>query len=501
LPTDRLQRAQHAGAPDERPVVVVAKIDNALRLTAVDRKAAQMNLRVGMPLADARAMIPTLKVVEADEEADRKLIERIADWCDRYTPLVALDPPHGLLLDVTGVAQLFGGERALLDSAHAAIAKQGFAVKAAIAGNAAAARALAHYAEGMIAEPSAEAEAIAMLPIAALQLDAEALHGLKRAGLKTIGAVASRTRAELTKRFGAKMVALIDCALGLAEKPISPRRALPDCMAEHRFAEPVVTEAVIAESLLSLAKTLAAVLEKRGEGMRALAASFYRADGVVRRIIIETGKPLRDPVVIQKLFRERLDSLTDPLDPGFGFDLIRLEVSRAERYDAQAGRLEESDAGKREIAYLIDRLAARFGPQRVLSFCPLDSHIPEAAGAAIPAQYTKPTKASWQKLSAANEAPRRPLRMFAQPEPIDVMAEVPDGPPLRFRWRRVAHQVARAEGPERIAMEWWRHQEPKPTRDYYRVEDDEGRRFWLYRDGLYERETDRPRWYVHGVFA
>jgi protein ImuB len=131
----------------------------------------------------------------------------------------------------------------------------------------------------------------------------------------------------------------------------------------------------------------------------------------------------------------------------------------------------------------------------------LDTHIPEAQGAAIPAQYAKPTKLAWQKRSAPNEAPRRPLRMFAKPEPIEVMAEVPDGPPLRFRWRRVSHAVARAEGPERIAMEWWRHHEPKPTRDYYRVEDSEGRRFWLYRDGLYGRETDRPRWYVHGLFA
>jgi len=498
LATDRLQRRDE---PDKRPLVVVAKVDNALRLTAVDRQAERMNLRVDMPLADARAMISSLRVVEADEATDQKLIERIADWCDRYTPFVALDPPHGLLLDITGVPQLFGGERALLDGVRAAIAKQGLAVKAAIAGNAAAARALAHHVDGTLAEPGAEAEAIAALPITALRLDSDTLHGLKRAGLKTIGAVASRTRAELAKRFGAEMVALIDCALGKAEKPISPRRPLPDCMAEHRFAEPVVTESVIADSLLSLGKTLTTILEKRGEGARALIASFYRADGAVRRIGIETGKALRDPLIIQKLFGERLDALADPLDPGFGFDLIRLEAARAERFDAQSARLDESDNAKEEIAYLIDRLAARFGPQRVLSFCPLNSHIPEAASAAIPAQYTKPTKIAWQRLSAPNEAPRRPLRMFARPEPIEVMAEVPDGPPLRFRWRRLAHAVNRAEGPERIAMEWWRQQEPQPTRDYYRVEDDEGRRFWLYRDGLYGRETDRPRWYVHGVFA
>lgn len=485
----------------ENPLVVVAKIDNALRLTAIDGRAAGMNLAPGMPLADARAMIPSLIVAEADDAADLKLLEAIADWCDRYTPYVALDPPYGLLLDVTGAAQLFGGERPLINIVRASIAKQGFTVKAALAGNSSAARALAHYADGTIVASGEEAQAVAPLPIAALNLDAVALHGLKRAGLKTIGQVASRTRAELAKRFGSDMVALLDCALGRAEKPISPRRALPDYMAEHRFPDPVITETVIADSILALAKTLAGILETRGEGARALQASFFRADGVVRRIGIETGKALRDPLLIEKLFRERLDALADPLDPGFGFDLIRLEASRSERFDAESLRFEDSDNGKKEIAYLIDRLAARFGPQRVLSFCPLDTHIPEAEGAAIPAQYAKPTKLAWQKRSAPNEAPRRPLRLFATPEPIVVMAEVPDGPPLRFRWRRVAHAVARAEGPERIAMEWWRHHEPKPTRDYYRVEDSEGRRFWLYRDGLYGRETDRPCWYVHGLFA
>ena len=485
----------------ENPLVVVAKIDNALRVTAVNGRAAEMNLAAGMPLADARAMIPSLVVVEADEAADEKLLEAIADWCDRFTPFVALDPPYGLLLDVTGAAQLFGGERTLIDIVRASIAKQGFTVKAALAGNSSAARALARYADGAIVEPGEEAQAVAPLPIAALNLDASALHGLKRAGLKTVGHVASRTRAELAKRFGSGMVALLDCALGHAEKPISPRRVLPDYMAEHRFPDPVVTEAVIADSILALAKTLAGILETRGEGARALQASFFRADGVVRRIGIETGRPLRDPLLVEKLFRERLEALADPLDPGFGFDLIQLEASRSERFDAEMLRFEDSDDGKKEIAYLIDRLAARFGPQRVLSFCPLDTHIPEAQGAAIPAQYAKSTELAWQKLRGANEAPRRPLRMFAKPEPIEVMAEVPDGPLLRFRWRRVSHAVARAEGPERIAMEWWRHREPSPTRDYYRVEDSEGRRFWLYRDGLYGRETDRPRWYVHGLFA
>jgi protein ImuB len=471
-----------------------------LRLSAIDRKAAASNLAIGMSLADARAMIPDVTVVEADEDADRALLDSIAEWCDRYTPLVALDPPHGLLLDVTGVTALFGGECALLGTIKSALRKQGFAVRAALAGTSAAARALAHYADGAIAAPGEEAQAVAPLPVASLNLDASIQHALKRAGLKTIGDVAQRQRTELAKRFGSEMVASLDCALGRAEKPISPRRPLPDTSAEHRFADPVTNDAVIRESILVLGKALAEVLESRGEGARALVASFFRADGAVRRIGIETGKPLRDAVLIERLFRERLDALADPLDPGFGFDLIRLEASRTERFDSETAALTDSNEDK-EIAILIDRLSARFGAERVLRFLAQDTHIPEAASAVIPAQYSKPASIAWEKLRGASEAPKRPLRLFAKPELIEVIAEVPDGPPLRFRWRRLLHAVARAEGPERIAMEWWRAQTPQPTRDYYRVEDSEGRRFWLYRDGLFARETDRPRWYVHGLFA
>jgi protein ImuB len=149
----------------------------------------------------------------------------------------------------------------------------------------------------------------------------------------------------------------------------------------------------------------------------------------------------------------------------------------------------------------VDRLAALFGAQRVQRFQPQDTHIPEAAAVAVPAQYAGPTKTAWHMQRGKDDPPRRPLRLLAKPEPIeDVMALAPDSPPKRFKWRQVRHSIAHAEGPERIAMEWWRHQEQMPTRDYFRVEDEEGRRFWLYREGLYA-ETREPKWFVHGVFA
>jgi len=388
----------------------------------------------------------------------------------------------------------------MLETVRASIARQGFTIRAALAGTAAAARALARYADATVAAPGTEAEAVAFLLVAALDLDPKDTHALRRAGLKTIAQVAGRARAELTARFGKEMVFKLERALGQSEKPISPRRILPDYMAEHRFAEPVTAEAVVADSILSLAGSLCSLLEERGQGARALEASFFRSDGAVSRITLETARPLRDPKIIARLFRDRLDALADPIDPGFGFDLIRLGALHAERLVPESVGLEARPDDAKEIAFLIDRLAARFGSHRILTFQPQDTHIPEAAGVAVPAQHAPDTKLNWET-RIPGEAPRRPLRMLSRPELIDVMAQVPDGPPLRFRWRRALHAVTRAEGPERIAMEWWRNQNPQPTRDYFRVEDEAGKRFWLYRDGLYGREPFAPRWYVHGLFA
>jgi len=479
---------------------VAGKIDNALRLTAVDAAAARLGLRAGKALADARAMIPDLAVTGADEAADMKLLEAAADWCERYTPLVALDFPHGLLLDITGTAHLFGGETAMLKEIRRAIVSQGFALQLALAGTAQAARALAQYARAAIVAPGREAEAVAPLPAEALNTEPHIIHALKRAGLKTIGQVAARGRHELAARFGGDFVSVLDRTLGRKAVPIMPRTPLPDLMAERRFAEPVVTEPVIAETLLSLGKTLASILESRGAGARILEASFFRSDGQMRRIAIETGQPSRDPAIFARLFRERLAALADPLDPGFGFDLIRLSACLAQPMRAQSASLDANSADA-EIALLIDKLAARFGSHRVMRFQPQDTHIPEAASVAVPAQHCEASGPAWPKHRAPDEAPLRPLRLFAKAEPVEMLAQVPDGQPLRFRWRRALHHVTKAEGPERIAMEWWRHQEPQPSRDYYRVEDEAGRRFWLYRDGIQGREAAHPRWYVHGLFA
>jgi protein ImuB len=497
LPTDRLLRKNN-GAPFKAPLVVSAKTGNALHIHALEAKAARLGLYKGQPLANARAMVQPLVIVPADEKADAALLDAIADWCDRFTPLVTLDAPDGLFLDITGAAHLFGGEAAMLAHVVGAIGGQGFAVRGAIAGTSLAAHALARFAPAIVL-PGGEADAMAPLPITALECDDKILRALRHAGLKTIGMVAERLHSELSERLGKAFVTRLNVMLGAEERPLSPRRALPDLMAEQHFAEPIVTQDAIAASLLSLAQSLSEILEREGRGVRILEAVFFRADGKVERIALKTGEPLRDPQIMMRLLRQKLDALADPLDPGFGFDLVRLEAVLAEETKPGTISFDSNENARQQLRFLIDRLSVRLGEHRVQRFVPQDTHIPEAAGVAVPAQDRDSGSENWTLKRRPGDPPRRPIRLLERPEEVSAIASVPDGPPIRFRWRQCLHDVAHAEGPERIAMEWWRS--AGLTRDYFRVETGEGQRFWLYRDGLYDQAGLAPRWYLHGVFA
>ena len=496
---------------DNTPRVVVARQHNALQIYALDDLAARSGLEIGQPLVNARAICPELTVFDADPVADARTLGDIADWCDRFTPLVALDAPDGLLLDISGCAHLFGGERALLQTVCEALTRRGFAVSAGIAATSICARTLTRHVSGKIIGAGEEAVAVAPLPVAALGADEVISRGLRRAGLKTIGDVAARARHEIAARFGAGFTSLLEQALGQSDAPISPRKPLPDYIVEKRFPEPVATDTVIAINLSALAATLVTAMDRQGKGARRLEAGFFRTDGAVRTIMVETGRPVTRAAMIDRLFRERLDALNDPLDPGFGFDLIRLSASRTEIVVPQQRDLDANVHDNDELAALIDRIAARIGGRRVVVHLPQDSHIPERAASAAPAQHhlAAATKAAWPD-RIAREPPLRPLRLFERPEPIKVpFASVPDGPPHQFTWRRVTHAVVRVEGPERIAMEWWKVKGEALTRDYFRIEDANGLRFWIYRDGLYQGEHGDdddgepvlPKWFVHGLFA
>jgi protein ImuB len=487
LPTDRLQRREQA--QDGLPLVLVAKVDNALRLSAVDRKATAMGLTIGQPLADAYAMLPALKVVPSNDRDDLKLLERIADWCDRFTPFVALDGPRRLLLDVTGASHLFGGEQMMLDRIRESLALQGLAARAAIAGNATAARALARYRNGVVIAPGGEEQAMKPLAIEALDLDPVTTRAFRRAGLKTVGQVAGRKRSEITARFGAGVVATIDLAFGLTQKPITARSPPPAYWQEQNFAEPVATEEAIRNALTSLAESLAKILERHGKGARRFEVVFFRTDGAVRRVAIELGLPTRDPAVIERLFREKLDSITDPLDPGFGFDLMRLCAVHVERTTQTFFDLNARVDTASEIGFLIDRLATRFGGDRILAFQSRDTHIPEEAWVSVPAQKLPPSNVPWKRTRGEKAAPRRPVRLFSKPEPVDFKST------QQLVWRKAQRAVSHCEGAERIAMEWWHHGAQQPTRDYFRVEDSQGKRYWIYRNDA------TSQWFLHGTFA
>jgi protein ImuB len=502
LATDRLRRLGRIpafGAPAEKPHVLVEMQGNALRLADCDRRAVRLGLTRAMTLADARARIPDLVALEAEPQADRAFLDEVAAFCDRFTPLVARDEPHGLTLDVTGCAHLFGGEAGMLDLVWQVMDRSGLSLQAAIAGTPEAARACSRFGPRGIIPPGRDEAMLRPLPVAALEAEPETVIALSRAGLKTLADVAARPSETLSARFGEALAVKLRRILGHEDRRITPLRPPPDCVVERHFPEPFADTASLEAVVVRLIGEAARVLEARGEGGRAFELGFFRSDGTVRRLVIETGRPSRDAKALLRLYRERIETLADPLDPGFGFDAIKLAVPVCEPLNTQQHSLDGRAVEEEAVADLVDRLVTRFGRDRVLRFAAQDTHHPVRAAKALSAAAPMP-EAAWPE-PEPEEPPTRPLQLFEPPQPVEAIAEVPDGPPIRFRWRRLIHDVARAEGPERIAPEWWRDGSDEPMRDYYRVEDAQGRRFWLYRTGFYEAESAPPRWFLHGLFA
>lgn len=476
---------------------MVEKVKGALRLAAVDPAASGLGLSPGMTLADARARTPDLRTVADDPDADASLLRRVLKDFGRFTPMIALDPPHGLMLDVSGCAHLFGDEAGLVRTAQRRAAGIGLSLRWALADTPQSARALARFGPGGLFVGQEARTAVRRLSVAALELAEPDERALRRAGLKHLSDLDDRPRAPMAARFGTDFPARLARVLGDEDVRITPHRPVPACVADRILVEPIVSQDDVERVFHDLVADAVDQLDQRGRGGRAFEVFFYRLDGHVRRVSIRTGQPSRDPAVLHRLFKERLGALAHPLDPGFGFDQMRLAVPWTEPIAPTQAGLEGERPESEQVGHLIDRLAARLGPESVLSFQPFGSHMPERASRLLPSGVAEP-EAEWHEPDP-DDPPLRPLQMFDPPQPVDTLAEVPDGSPLRFRWRRVLHQVVRSEGPERIAGEWWRAPDQR-TRDYYRVEDSEGRRFWLFRQGLYG-ETAEPRWFIHGLFA
>ena len=466
-----------------------------MRLAACDSAALALGLTPGTALADARARVPELAVFDHDPAADMTLLGWLADGFERYTPACMLDPPQGLLLDITGCAHLFGGDEAVLaKDLKARLLRHGLTCRIALGATPDSARAKAKYAKGVIGN----------LPVEALDGGEKVHQALRRAGLKSIGDLARRPRTPLAARFGKAVVVKLARLLEEEDPRIVPRRSLPVIHVEQNFAEPVSRTNDVLATIEALTGEAAVLLRERGQGGRRFEVSLFRSDGHVARLGIDTGGPTRDAGLLMRLIRERIDALADPLDPGFGYDLIRLAVPLAEILaNAQVGLEQKIDTGA-EAAALIDRLSVRLGADRLRHFHAGNSHIPERAALERIAQ-SGPSNGDWRNPEPGEPA-MRPFRLFETPQAIEVMASIPDGPPRQFRWRRNLHQIVSYEGPERIAPEWWRHKRGYEagsgglTRDYYRVEDKEGRRFWLFRRGLFT-EAGKPLWYLHGLFA
>jgi protein ImuB len=514
LPLERLKRSGKA-LTDDRPFALVGSEERGLFLTAVNGASAAQGLIPGMGLADARAICPHLLTAPAEARKDHEALLSLASWASlRYSPTLNVDGDDGLWLDVTGVAHLFGGEAELLADLEGRLARAGLTARLALAETVGGAHALARFARtSPIVVPEGKiAPTLATLPVEALRLVPEIVHLLRRLGLKRIGQLYTLPRASLKRRFHAKDVAeavllRLDQALGQREEKRAPLRPEADFTVRLPFPEPLITHEGVLAGLDYLADELCAMLARKCQGARRLALWLCRSDG--SSAVIEAGlsAPSRERRHLLTLFKDKIEGI----DMGFGVDLMAFAAPVTETLlPAQTSLAASEERVAAEL--LIDRLVNRLGARAVRRLFPRASHIPELAQSARSA-LARSASASWDGL--APRKPQRPPLLFANPEPLSVLAEIPEGPPARFTWRHVSRRVVKADGPERIAPEWWRSLRgsrapigerkgsftPRP-RDYYRIEDENGHRYWVFREGLYqESELGSPGWFLHGVFG
>ncbi|MEX2642877.1 MAG: DNA polymerase Y family protein [Acetobacterales bacterium] len=512
FPTDRLRRS---GAPAE--LVTVAPGHGGPRVIAATVEAAAASIMPGLGLPHARALLPGLAVRPADPAGDARALAALAERCLRYTPWTAAErlpedtaapPGAGIWLDVTGCAHLFvagnddDGEHALVEDLQRHVAALGYDVRAALADTPGAAWGAARYATSaeapcLVVPPGGIERRLPGLPVAALRLPEEAVADLDRLGLRRIADLKDIARAPLARRLGSVVRRQLDRFLGAEAEPISPHLPAKPYVEGVRFAEPIAHLDPVRRAAVRLLYRLCARLERDGRGARRLVLAFHLCDGGHAEATAGTGRAVRDPAHLLHLLAPQFEGL----DLGFGADAVTLHAPRTDplaprqTVHAAAGGPPQDDEA---LAQLLDRLAGRLGARRIHRLAPFESHIPERAMRAAPPLG----RLDWPRPSRL-----RPLRLLPWPEPVEATAAIPDGPPVLLRWRRQAHRVRRANGPERLAPEWWcdapSGRDAARVRDYYRVELADGRRLWLFREGLYGAGGDDrpPRWFVHGSFA
>lgn len=494
----RLGREALLGAP----VVLVTDSAHGPRIDAVSAVAARLGAQPSMRLADARSVAPGLVPEPSDFAADLKTLEQMTLAAQRWGPWSMADGRDAILLDVTGAVHLFGGARALLADITRRYAARGYPCRAALAPTGAAAWALARYAPdgAVLDDPDGIPARLSPLPVAALRLEADCLILLARLGLKRIGDLLAVPRDSLSRRFRDRSsptnnpLIRLDQLTGRRHEPFIHLLADPPPTALRRLLEPILHLDLVQQVVADLSSDLATAMQARSVGARRLELRLWRVDGDAASRHVEMAAPSRDPAHLARLFADRLDDL----DAGFGFDQMRLTASWTEPLDPAQDRLDTPAASGISTAMLLDRLTTRLGPDAVRSPHPVESHMPERAQ-----RWDAPVADAPKTPVDARTGPPRPLKLLDHPEAIEVLYATPEGLPRRFRWRRELHEIVRAEGPERIAPEWWRERSTARLRDYYRIEDDRGRRFWIYRHGVAGdgRSDAPPGWFLQGLFA
>ena len=495
-PTDRLRRKLGEMAPPaEAPLALIGREGGRRVVLAADDTARAAGLHVGMAVAKARILVPGLAIRDADPSADLDALERLALWLlQRVAPIVAVDPPDGIALDSTGTEHLHGGEPAMLDALIGRLVLSGVAARAAIADSLGAAHALARHAAQptWIAPPGHDTSVLTALPLAALRLPAPMVADLRVLGFARIGDLLAQPRAPLTRRFGPELGRRLDQATGVLAEPLEPVRPAELVTARRAFAEPIGAAETIARSIGKLVVQLCAGLEAKDLGARRLDLLCYRVDNRIAAVRVGMARPARDAKRLTRLLCDRIETI----DPGFGIEVMTLTAAIAEplaRRQMASALVEDAVP---DIVDLVDTLANRVGEHAVYRAVPVASDVPERSVARVAAMAPE-TGCTWP-----GHWPR-PARLLPRPEPIETLALLPDHPPAWFTWRGMRRRVRRADGPERVFGEWWdRDAELATVRDYFRVEDEAGERYWLYRAGDGEHAASGSQgWFLHGVFG